>query len=78
MEDKNRKVFAFRLPQPIVRELDEVARFNSKTRTDEVERYIREGLERSQKNAKARFYSFSIMVLTLASTSLYIIYLLGI
>lgn len=73
----NRRVLVTaRLPHDIVDGLNSVAEFNESNRTSEIERFLREGIEKARRAMRARYVSFSIMVLTLLSVGFYIYYLL--
>lgn len=70
-----KKLISIRLPKKMVNGLDEVSKFNGSNRTTEIERYIRDGLEKSRRVLERKYISYSIMILTLASVGLYFWYL---
>lgn len=73
-----KKLISVRLPKNVLKGLEEVSKFNNTNRTREIERYLREGLEKSRRVLKKRYAVFSMMILTLASIGLYIWYLFNI
>lgn len=77
LEDR-KKIVSARFNKEIIKDLNKIANFNNSTRTEVMERYIKDGLEKSKKILKSKYVSFAIMVLTLTSIGLYIYYLLNI
>lgn len=73
-----KKLISVRLPNNVLKGLDEMSTFNNTDRTREIERYLREGLEKSRRMLKKRYVVFSVMILTLASIGLYIWYLFNV
>lgn len=73
-----RKIISTRLPKNLLKDLEEITSFNKSNRTFEIERYIKEGIERSRRILKKRFVTFSIMILTLGSIGFYVWYLFNI
>jgi metal-responsive CopG/Arc/MetJ family transcriptional regulator len=67
-----RELLTARLPKSVVQELDAMSRISQSTRTQQIERYLRDGLEKSKKNIKMRFMSYALMVFAIASCSLWI------
>ena len=73
-----KEMLTARVPKKIVKDLNNIARFNNTDKTTQVERFLREGIERSRRILKKRYVVFSMMILTLASIGLYIWYLFNI
>ena len=67
-----RKMLTARMPEELIRDLNAIARFNNTDRTRELERYLREGIEKSKRVMKLKYVSYAIMIMTLASVSLYV------
>lgn len=74
----NRKMLTARLPKSIIADLNAIAKFNNSSRTKQMEKYLRVGIEKSRRMLEKKFISYSIMILTLASIGLYIWYLFNI
>lgn len=69
----NRKeMLTVRVPKSIISDLNSVSKFNNSTRSNEIIRYLKEGIEESKKHLKIKYVAFSIMILAIASAGLYI------
>jgi metal-responsive CopG/Arc/MetJ family transcriptional regulator len=62
-----KKMLTARVPEELINELNRIAEVNQRNRTDEIERYIREGIERSKRVVKFRYVFVAIMYFVVAS-----------
>lgn len=68
---KKKEMLTARIPRELKKELDAIAKFNGKDRTEQLKKYLEEGIKKSKEALNSRYVAFSIMILTLAAAGLY-------
>ena len=56
----------FRLDPKTLKDLERIVKVNNTNRTNEIERFLEEGIKRSKKNLKLKSIYYMIMMLTIS------------
>jgi len=69
---KSKAMLTSRIEKELMEDLDRLAKFKGSTRTDEVRKYLKDGIEKERKKISIGYVSFILFTIAISLTSLYV------